>query len=473
VANGAWGSGTVGVVNNGNWNSTNSNGGPALATILQAPRNAQMIPGTYAWAISVQKVNDTTNEIRWYLIEKDTKYWFGGIVTGPAVTDKLNAINFGLNTGDWTEFNILAAQVDYGAPIDVPAAPFEAYYAENFGVIGNRFGGWTFTPGAVSGNATISGNAPNTSLAALRVGFFEPITPPQDKALVITGQVEFVGGGFQAANSLRFGVFHSDSAGTIISTPEDSTRWSGTERAHSGYLFLPQSGSNGLTNWQGIGQQGSYGAVANGTWWSTDGANNYVLGTDLHQPANAVGGAGTYNFAISVQSLANGGSEVRFSLSKTDNSYSFSGKAVDNHSPLVTNKFNCVAFALNTGNTTTAMNLIDVYLDLGDPIPVSVEESPKAGIPTEFALIQNHPNPFNPSTMISYQLPKNTQVKLTIFNSLGQVVRTLVNSKLPAGNHQILWDARDNNGRAVVSGVYMYVLEADDFVQTQKMVLLK
>src|SRR5512145_3043637 len=64
VANGAWGSGTVGVLNNGNWNSTNSNNGPALATILQAPRNAELVPGTYDFAFSVRAVNDTTNEIK-------------------------------------------------------------------------------------------------------------------------------------------------------------------------------------------------------------------------------------------------------------------------------------------------------------------------------------------------------------------------------------------------------------------------
>ncbi len=469
VANGAWGSGTVGVVNNGNWNSTNSNGGPALATILQAPRNAQMIAGIYAWAISVQRINDTTNEIRWYLIEKDTKYWFGSIITGPAVTDKLNAINFGLNTGDWTEFNILAAQVDYGAPIVVPPAPFEAYYAENWGVIGNRFGGWRFTPGDVTGNATISGNASNTGFSAVRSGFLEPITPTKEQALIVTGQMEFVGGGFQAANSLRFGVFYSDSAGTVISTPVDSTRWSGTERAHSGYLFLPQSGSNGPVNWQ-ANQTGTWGAVVNGPWLTPGGANNYALGSQLPVPANAIGGAGTYDFAISVAPQGDGTSEVRFKLVKTDNSYSFYGKAIDNHSPLATAKFNSVAFALGAGNTTTAMKLTDVYIDLGPPIdiPTSVKEGTKAGIPTEYVLDQNYPNPFNPTTAIDFGLPKRSDVKLVVFDLSGRVVTELAAGNFDVGYHSINFDAVH-----LASGVYYYKLKAGDFVSVKKLMLLK
>ena len=122
IANGAWGVGTVGVIKNGNWNSTNSNGGPALATIKQAPRNAEMVAGVYNWAISVQPLGDGTNEVRWYMVEQNNKYWFGGTVIDTSeVTAKFNGVCFGFNSDqNATQVNFMAVRVDLGEPIVVP-----------------------------------------------------------------------------------------------------------------------------------------------------------------------------------------------------------------------------------------------------------------------------------------------------------------------------------------------------------------
>ncbi|NUO81165.1 T9SS type A sorting domain-containing protein [candidate division KSB1 bacterium] len=109
-------------------------------------------------------------------------------------------------------------------------------------------------------------------------------------------------------------------------------------------------------------------------------------------------------------------------------------------------------------------------------IPVtttSVAGRPSDAIPTDYALGNNYPNPFNPTTMITYQLPKAGEVKLTIINSLGQKGRTLVTGQVAAGYHQTLWDARDDNGALVGSGTYLYRIEAGNFVQTKKLVLMK
>jgi hypothetical protein len=94
-------------------------------------------------------------------------------------------------------------------------------------------------------------------------------------------------------------------------------------------------------------------------------------------------------------------------------------------------------------------------------------------IPFEFEVYQNYPNPFNPTTFISYQLSTVSDVELTIYNQLGQKVRTLVNARKPAGTYQIQWDGRDNAGNQVTSGVYLYRLKAGSFVQVRKMVLLR
>ena len=89
-------------------------------------------------------------------------------------------------------------------------------------------------------------------------------------------------------------------------------------------------------------------------------------------------------------------------------------------------------------------------------------------LPDKFSLSQNYPNPFNPETTISYDLPVASDVKIVIYNLMGQEVRRWDIQGQPAGNHRVRWDAS-----SFASGVYLYRLQAGDFVQTRKMVLLK
>jgi hypothetical protein len=93
--------------------------------------------------------------------------------------------------------------------------------------------------------------------------------------------------------------------------------------------------------------------------------------------------------------------------------------------------------------------------------------------PKCFDLLQNYPNPFNPVTFIRYILSMAGNVHLTIYNQLGQEVRSLVNERQAANSYQIEWDGRDNAGKQVVSGIYMYRLQIDAFSQGRKMVLLR
>ena len=97
-----------------------------------------------------------------------------------------------------------------------------------------------------------------------------------------------------------------------------------------------------------------------------------------------------------------------------------------------------------------------------------------AGVaPTAFALAQNFPNPFNPSTTIAFQLGRPARVELTIYSVSGQRVRTLISGALPAGPHRRQWDGRDDSGQRVASGSYLYRLSAGDFVATRPLILLK
>ncbi len=93
--------------------------------------------------------------------------------------------------------------------------------------------------------------------------------------------------------------------------------------------------------------------------------------------------------------------------------------------------------------------------------------------PNQFALLSNYPNPFNPSTTISFRLSTTAPVRLDIYNGLGQKVRTLLNKTATAGPHSVGWDGRDEAGRLMASGLYIYRLESNNQVRMHKMLLLK
>jgi hypothetical protein len=105
-------------------------------------------------------------------------------------------------------------------------------------------------------------------------------------------------------------------------------------------------------------------------------------------------------------------------------------------------------------------------------LPVGITDL-KPLVPLEYALHQNYPNPFNPTTTIKYDLKKSGNVQLIIYNLLGQKIRNLVNSSQEAGYQSILWDGRNDSGISVASGIYIYRLEAGDYINTRKMILMK
>ena len=104
-------------------------------------------------------------------------------------------------------------------------------------------------------------------------------------------------------------------------------------------------------------------------------------------------------------------------------------------------------------------------------------------MPTKFNLEQNYPNPFwskatsrlagNPETAIRFSLPKTAQVKLEIYNLRGQRVRVMVDGQFASGYHTAIWDGRDESGRLLASGVYLYRMTANEFTKTQRMLLMK
>jgi hypothetical protein len=97
----------------------------------------------------------------------------------------------------------------------------------------------------------------------------------------------------------------------------------------------------------------------------------------------------------------------------------------------------------------------------------------KENVPASFSLKQNYPNPFNPATSINYTLNKDIHVKLSVYNILGQKIKTLIDKQQTAGQHVVHWEGKNGAGQQVSTGVYIYKLEAGDFSKTMKMLLLR
>ncbi|MGE5682029.1 MAG: FlgD immunoglobulin-like domain containing protein [Bacillota bacterium] len=103
----------------------------------------------------------------------------------------------------------------------------------------------------------------------------------------------------------------------------------------------------------------------------------------------------------------------------------------------------------------------------------SAENSKAESIIKNFALFQNFPNPFNPSTRIDYQIPVQGNVEVRIFNINGSLIRTFTNLDQPAGSGSITWDGRNNDNQPVASGMYIYRVTFGNSILSKKMLLLK
>ncbi len=120
-----------------------------------------------------------------------------------------------------------------------------------------------------------------------------------------------------------------------------------------------------------------------------------------------------------------------------------------------------------------AVQVADLTVVVNDTGTVTSAEDAEDTLPSDFALEENYPNPFNPFTEIAYSLPRQAHVTLTVYDTAGREVDRLVSASQPAGRYQVRWDGTDAQGAPVRSGVYFYRLATEDWRETQSMVLLK
>ncbi|MFC1557668.1 FlgD immunoglobulin-like domain containing protein, partial [candidate division KSB1 bacterium] len=108
-----------------------------------------------------------------------------------------------------------------------------------------------------------------------------------------------------------------------------------------------------------------------------------------------------------------------------------------------------------------------------DVMVTGVADGNDAKNPTRFSLWQNYPNPFNPVTTIRFELPKLSDVSIRVYDILGREVKTLMSQRMPAGRHGVTWDGTNNFGQMVGSGVYIYRIQAGEFVDIKRMTFIK
>ena len=148
-------------------------------------------------------------------------------------------------------------------------------------------------------------------------------------------------------------------------------------------------------------------------------------------------------------------------------------------SPNVTDGFNMKAGTF----ATSAVLDVDSFNMTKSAGPISAKRSASTGvedwlaagssIPGAFELDQNYPNAFNPSTTISFQLPRTENVRIVIYDLAGRQVRELLNESKGESSHTVEWTGRNQSGQTVATGMYIYQIKAGQFTQTQKMVFAK
>jgi len=163
---------------------------------------------------------------------------------------------------------------------------------------------------------------------------------------------------------------------------------------------------------------------------------------------------------------------TEWSDSADDNNWTQGTEVETRYTALLTLPYSAsVSFDISCVSEPDNSSIVHYYEDTIE-IPLGIEDSPHMA-PMTYSLAQNYPNPFNSSTVISYNVPVTSRVVLSIYNTEGRLVRTLVNGQSAPGSHNVIWNGLSNSGTAVATGIYVYRLQTGDFNAIRKMVYLK
>ncbi len=178
--------------------------------------------------------------------------------------------------------------------------------------------------------------------------------------------------------------------------------------------------------------------------------------------------------ARTVLSTSSGKQYINHSQQGTDagtaNGTSWSFRWVAPAAPVNSVTFYTAGIGANDNGNT---NGDSTYTTTHTLLSSAADDEITGALPRQYNLAQNYPNPFNPTTTIAFTLPKSAHVRLTVFNSLGQQIRTLADKYLSAGTHTVDWDGLDSDGSRAASGIYYYRIVTDDYSQSKEMILVK
>jgi hypothetical protein len=211
-------------------------------------------------------------------------------------------------------------------------------------------------------------------------------------------------------------------------------------------IYLIKTNSSGAEQWSrnfgGSGWEYGYSVkqTSDGGFIIAGHTTSYGLGGDAWIIKTNSNGNEEWN-----QTYHRGGSDFAYSVEQTtDGGFVFVGK-------------------------TGSSNIDVLMVKIAPEIEVGINEV----LFTKYSIHQNYPNPFNPETTLRYDLPENSLVNITIYDIMGREVKTLINHTQDAGYRSVIWDATNDYGKPVSAGIYLYQIQAGEFVQTKKMVLLK
>ncbi|MCK4640437.1 MAG: T9SS type A sorting domain-containing protein, partial [Candidatus Marinimicrobia bacterium] len=293
----------------------------------------------------------------------------------------------------------------------------------------------------------------NYSPAAVYKPWLEGATADDPRGLLISGQdYGFISGYYDT--TFAAGTFEYDYLGVETLGPQDINYDAGVGAAsyQSPYRIDPVDGdalSGNLYAFQGDSVVLFYDP------YYEIGANNWI--DNLTPVAGAHVPFTDPNNSDAAVAVYNEGTNWKCAF------YTFDILSLDFRSPA--DSASMYHWILNVENALTP-----IFTWWGEPV-LGVEKINT--MPKAYALNQNYPNPFNPTTSIAYSIPENAHVKLTIYNMLGQQIRTLVDNRQTAHSYRATWDATDSFGNSVPSGIYFYTIEANNYFATKKMVLLK
>lgn len=287
-------------------------------------------------------------------------------------------------------------------------------------------------------------------------------------------------------NSINYYVLDGSSDPPIISSGSNTCpdqlatiSWSPTANATKYRLTDSTNGVTVYTGtdtfWRDTHAAGSYEywvQALNGCFWSTAGGP-YIL--NVKQPLSPPGAPLSdlnpafvdEDYSISWDSVPGA---TYYELWENGTELIFSGYDFDN--PMNKNSAGDFNYSIRACDEC-GCSVPGPELSLSVGVHTSVEEIEALSLPDSYSLDQNYPNPFNPETRIEFSLKRAGHVELTVYNILGESIRTLVSEYLPAGYKATTWDGNDNSGQPVSSGVYLYRLTTDEYAATKKMMLVK